>query len=52
MLPTAFPSSAYHLCLTPGTAAHFIRGSIAMPYIAIASGSPRVVPSREVSSFR
>ena len=44
-LLTAFPSSAYHLWVTLSTDKTFMRGIMARLYMAIASGSPWVVPS-------
>ena len=44
-LPTAFPSSAYHFWVTSSTDKSLMRGIMARPYKAIASGSPWVVPS-------
>ena len=44
-LPTAFPSSAYHFWITLSADKSFMRGITARPYMAIASGSPWVVPS-------
>ena len=45
-LPAAFPSSAYHFWVTLSTD-NFLRGIMARPYMALASGSPWVVPSWE-----
>ena len=44
-LPTAFPSSADHFWVTLSTDKSFLRGIMARPYLAIASGSTWVVPS-------
>ena len=44
-LSTAFPSSAYHFWVNLSTEKSFMRGNMTRPNMAIASGSPRVVPS-------
>ena len=44
-LPTTLPSSAYHFCVKESLWSLDIRGRIAIPYIAIARGSPCVLPS-------
>ena len=50
-LPTALPSSAYHFCVTLLSLTSFIKGTVASPYIAIANGSPCVVPSLDRITF-
>ena len=44
-LPTTFPSSAYHFWVTLSGDKSFMRGIMARPNMAIAGGSPWVVPS-------
>ena len=50
-LPTAFPSSAYHFCVRLLSLTSFVQGKVASPYIAIANGSPCVVPSLDRTTF-
>ena len=46
-IPPAVALSAYHICLIASSSNCLISGVIAVTYIAIASGSPWVVPSWE-----
>ena len=50
-LPTAFSSSAYHFCVRLLLFTSFIKSKVASPYIAIANGSPCVVPSLDRITF-
>ena len=48
--PAALPPSAYNFRLTFGFCRSLISGIIPIPYIAIAKGSPSVVPSVEIKT--
>ena len=50
-LPTAFPSSAYRFCVRLLSLTSFFKVKVASPYIAIADGSPCVVPSLDRVTF-
>ena len=51
ILPTAYQSSAYHFCVRLLSLTSFIKGKVASPYIAIANGSPCVIPSLDRITF-
>ena len=49
--PAAFSQYANHFCVRLLSLTSFIKGKVASPYIAIANGSPYVVPSLDRINF-